>query len=252
MKISIITVCYNSEKYIRSAIESVLSQTYSDIEYIIVDGKSNDNTICIIKEYEQSFNGRMQWISEPDNGIYDAMNKGISMATGEIVGILNSDDLLFDHTVLAQISATFETHPAAAGIYGDLLYVRQSDISRVVRRWQSLPYFDSFFENAHVPPHPALYLKKTVYEQCGCFNTSMKLAADYEFMLRAMKRYRVPTAYVPLTIVKMRLGGATNKNAINILAGNREIRCAWTLNGFRMPPYFFIYKLFNRLRQFFV
>src|SRR5690554_3132525 len=147
MTISIITVCYNSDKYIRTAFDAVLHQSYKDLEYIIVDGASTDGTVSIIKEYEPLFNGRMKWISEPDMGLYDAMNKGIKMATGEVVGILNSDDLYLDNNVLGSVMSAFAKDPRLDMVYGDLLYVKQDDVAKIVRKWISTPYYKGFFEH---------------------------------------------------------------------------------------------------------
>jgi len=247
MKVSIITVVYNNEKTVESAIRSVLSQTYSDIEYIIIDGNSKDGTVGIIRKYEDRIS---KFVSENDKGIYDAMNKGVSMATGEVVGILNSDDLYTDENVIQDIINQFIKRPDLALVYGDLVYVAAEDTDKIVRKWQAGNYYSQFFENGNVPPHPALFVKKEVYETCGLFNLEYKLAADYDFMLRAFKKFGERSTHISRLMVKMRLGGATNQSFKNILAGNKEILASWKLNGLKAPIKLMPLRLFKRLIQF--
>ena len=211
MKISIITVCYNADRTIREAIESVLSQSYKDIEYIIIDGNSTDNTLNIINEYKDRIT---VIVSEPDKGIYDAMNKGIKKATGEVIGILNSDDIYQDTEVLKDVMSIF-LRSSVDILYGDLVYVRSNETDIIVRKLKSDPYYKNFFENGIVPPHPALFIKSNVYKQAGYFDLQYKLAADYEFMLRIFKKNTFESIYLNRLMVKMRLGGATNKNLRN-------------------------------------
>lgn len=236
MKFSIITVCYNSEKYIGSAIESVLSQTYKDIEYIVVDGQSNDGTIEIVRSYEPQFGGRMRWISEPDKGIYDAMNKGIAMATGDVVGILNSDDFYADSQVLERVAQRFLQESIDA-VYGDLLYVRADNVDKVQRYWKSGNYQRNAFRWGWMPPHPTFFVKKNIYQKYGCFNTNFTSAADYELMLRVIHKEQIRLAYVPKILVKMRSGGESNQNMKSRVRGNNEDREAWKINN--LHPYFF-------------
>lgn len=252
MTISIITVCYNSDKYIRTAFDAVLYQSYADLEYIVVDGASMDSTVSIIKEYEPLFKGKMKWISEPDRGLYDAMNKGIKMATGEVVGILNSDDLYLNSKVLCSVMEVFANDPRLDMVYGDLLYVKQDDVDKIVRKWISTPYYKGFFEHGNVPPHPALFLRKQVYQNAGLFNLEYKLAADYEFMFRIFNKFQFKSFYLNSVLVKMRLGGATNKSFKNIFDGNREILQAWTDNGKKAPLTLMPRRVLKRLKQFLV
>ncbi len=247
MKISIITVVYNNVNTIRTAIESVLSQTYSNIEYIIVDGGSNDGTVEIINEYYDKIS---LFISEKDDGIYDAMNKGVTKATGDVIGILNSDDLYENNKILELIATQFIDYKELDILYGDLVYVSKNDISKVVRRWKSCDYDDTFFERGEVPPHPTLFLKKNIYEIAGSFNLEYKLAADYEFMIRIFKKYTFKSKYISQVFVKMRLGGATNKNLKNIYLGNLEILEAWRNNGLILPFLFFPKRFLKRVTQF--
>jgi glycosyltransferase involved in cell wall biosynthesis len=247
MKISIITVVFNNERTILDAMTSVLTQTYEDIEYIIIDGKSTDQTLSII----QSCSDRVsKVVSESDEGIYDAMNKGIAIATGEIVGILNSDDVYTDEHVLKKVMDKFKENDELEAVYGDLVYVEQNDLLATVRTWKSRPYYSRYFEDGHVPPHPSLFLKRSVYIKAGVFNLSLKLAADYEFMLRIFKKYDLKSTYLPGILVRMRLGGATNKNWKNIIAGNLEILKAWSLNDLNAPLFLMISRMKKKVAQF--
>jgi glycosyltransferase involved in cell wall biosynthesis len=221
MKFSLITVSYNSSQTIADTIESVLSQTYHEIEYIIVDGNSKDNTMEIVKLYEPLFNGRLRWISEPDNGLYDAMNKGIRMATGDIVGIINSDDLFCDSEAISKVVSVFKNDNVLDGVYADLYYVAQDDTNKVIRRWVTGSQ-KPFISGWH-PAHPTLYLKNDVYKKYGFFDLNFRLAADFEIMLRFLDNYKIKIAYLPESFVKMRLGGETNKSIQNIY--NQNIEC---------------------------
>ncbi|GGI28225.1 glycosyltransferase family 2 protein [Pedobacter mendelii] len=246
MKISIVTVVFNNEATISTAIDSVLSQTYKDIEYIVIDGKSTDGTLQIITKYS-SFIAKI--ISEPDAGIYDAMNKGIELATGEVIGILNSDDVYADENVLSDVMKEFHEQSVDM-VYGDLVYVKNNDLNQIVRVWKSENYYDNFFEDGHVPPHPSLFIRKKVYDQVGRFNQTMRLAADYEFMLRLFKLHTFKSKYINRLFVKMRLGGATNGSLKNIINGNREILSAWQINKLKAPLLLMPKRIYKRLTQF--
>lgn len=248
MKFSIITVCYNSSATIRNAIESVLTQTYRDIEYIIVDGASTDGTLDIIKEYEPSFNGRMHWISERDRGLYDAMNKGFAMATGDVIGLINSDDLFCDIDAIEMVVKKFKEDSSLDCVYADLYYVAKDNIYKIVRKWKSGEK-RSFSKGWH-PAHPTFYVKKAVYDRCGLFDLDFKLAADFELMLRLIEKERISIAYLPVPIVRMRLGGATSKNLTNIKRGNIECIRAFKKNGIAVSAFYPIYRLFPKLKQF--
>ena len=247
MKISLITVAYNSAKTIADTINSVRAQSYPDIEYVIIDGASSDETLQLINS--SNYPG-IVLISEPDKGIYDAMNKGVEIATGEVVGILNSDDVYQDSEVIKDVMTYFISDPDLDILYGDLVYVKSDDLSKVVRKWKSRSTYPNFFEHANVPPHPTLFLKKQVYTQVGRFDLRYKLAADYEFMLRVFKKFNFKSRYVPRLMVKMILGGATNKNLKNILNGNKEIILAWRHNGFRVPVFLMPLRFIKRIIQF--
>lgn len=247
MKISIITVVYNNEKTIKDAIESVLGQTYKNIEYVIIDGGSKDNTVNLINEYKDKLG---YFISEKDSGLYDAMNKGIKACTGDVIGILNSDDLYQDSKVIFDVMQQFCIDPELDILYGDLVYVKSEDTSKVVRNWKSKSYYDKFFENANVPPHPSLFVRSKVYKESGLFDVQYKLAADYELMLRMFKKHYFKSKYINRLIIKMRLGGATNQSFTNIVNQNKEILKAWKNNGLQAPFYLMPLRIFKRLIQF--
>jgi len=248
MKISIVTVSYNSAETIESTIKSVLSQKISDLEYIIIDGGSTDNTLSIIESFKDKIT---VVVSEPDKGIYDAMNKGLIRATGEIIGVLNSDDIYADENVLQDVMSEFSTGQHLDILFGDLVYVQKYNTDKIIRKWRSRAYFNNFFETGNVPPHPSLFLRSIVYKQAGLFDLQYNLAADYEFMLRIFKRYPFKSKYIKRLIVKMRLGGATNKSIKNIFNGNKEILQAWKNNGLKAPLTLMPLRIIKRIIQFF-
>jgi glycosyltransferase involved in cell wall biosynthesis len=248
MKISIITVAYNSSLTIKDTFNSVLAQTYPDIEYIVVDGNSQDKTKDIIKTFEPLFVGRMKWISEPDKGLYDAMNKGIRMSTGEVIGIINSDDLFCDDRAIEKVIRVFEQNKSLDSVYADLYYVAQNDTNKIVRHW--LTGSQRKFKYGWHPAHPTFYVRREVYEKYGLFNLDFKLAADFEIMLRFLEKYKIATLYLREPLVKMRLGGETNKSYKNIFNQNVECVRAFVQNDLRvnriMYPFFrIIPKLFQ-------
>jgi glycosyltransferase involved in cell wall biosynthesis len=222
MKISIITICQNSEKTIRDTIESVLSQNYPSIEYIVVDGGSTDYTLELVKEHEPRFNGALKWISESDKGIYDALNKGISLASGDIIGILHSDDLFASESILEQIAFEFSKTPRVSGIYGDLKYVNKTNTKSVIRFWKSKPFKTKNLKYGWMPAHPTLFLKKEVYQKHGNYDSNFKIAADYDFMLRILNDQMLQFKYLPVVITYMRVGGNSNKSLINLFIKSKE------------------------------
>lgn len=248
MKVSLITVTYNSKKTIAHCLSSVKEQDYSNIEHIIIDGASNDGTCEIVKEL---ISDNMIFISEPDKGIYDAMNKGISLATGEIIGILNSDDFYYTQSIISKVVSAFISNKSLEVIYGDIIYVSQTNENRIVRKWISSSYYDNFFEDGNVPPHPSFFLKSTVYQKVGLFDLNYQFASDYDFMLRVLKRHKCKSLYINTIMVCMRLGGATNKSIANVLRGNREILNSWEKNGYKLSPFLFVKRFYKRLIQFF-
>lgn len=230
MKISIITAAFNSGSTIADTLKSVSAQTYQNIDHIIIDGASKDNTLVLVKEH----GARVSTIvSEPDRGIYDAYNKGIAMATGEIIGMLNSDDLYFSNDVIGRVMKEFE-NPEIDACYADLVYVDKDDTSKIVRYWKSAKFSKGDFLRGFVPAHPTLFLRREVYQKCGLFNPEYRLAADYEFMLRIFEKHGVSSTYIPELFVRMRTGGATGKNLANILKQNKEILKALHSCNFRV------------------
>lgn len=233
MKISIITVVYNGESTIKNCIESVLSQDFEAIEYIIVDGSSTDGTKDIVLSYGSRIS---KFMSEPDSGIYDAMNKGIRMATGDVVGILNADDFYAGTTIISDVAKAI-TESGADGCYGDLNYVDASDESIVKRNWVSGTYKTNSFLMGWMPPHPTFFVKKQCYNDFGDFRLDMGSAADYEIMLRMVLKNGIKITYLPKVLVKMRTGGVSNSSVMNRIAANKNDRRAWQINQLR--PWFF-------------
>jgi glycosyltransferase involved in cell wall biosynthesis len=248
MKISIITVVYNNEKTILDSINSVRNQTYKNIEHIFIDGGSLDNTLKIINE-NISCNSII--ISEKDDGLYHAMNKGIKVATGDIIGILNSDDVYDNFNVIEHIANHFISDSKLKILYGDLVYVKADDIDIQIRYWESKNITANYFENGYVPPHPTLFITKDVYNSVGLFDLNFKLAADYEFILRLFKKHSFKSLYLPLLIVRMRLGGVTNKKYFNIYKQNIEILNSWKVNKLEIPAFFIFKRFFIKIKQYF-
>jgi glycosyltransferase involved in cell wall biosynthesis len=217
--LSIVTCVRNSAGTIRDAVESVLNQSFRDFEYIIQDGGSTDGTLA----YLESLNDpRIRLRSEPDAGIYDGINKGIGRAEGETIGLLHADDMLASRDTFAQIIATMDESPAAGGCYGDLVYVRKSAPDQVVRYWRAGLYTPGRLRRGWMPPHPTVYLRRSVFEQFGTYDSTMRIAADYEAMLRLLLRNKVQLAYLPVVMVRMRLGGESNRSLSRIALKMRE------------------------------
>ncbi len=246
MKISIITVVLNGEQTITDTIESVLTQTYQNIEYIIIDGESNDQTLEIIKSYGNQIN---HWISEPDQGLYDAMNKGIHLATGDIVGILNSDDI-YAHQHIIEIVAKAFKQQQTDSLYGDIK-LTSKDLKKTIRFWRAGNFNKDSLKKGWHPPHPSFFVKRHVYQTYGQFNTDFKIAADYELMLRFLYRYEISSSYIPEIFVKQRVGGKSNKNIINICKANLECCKAFMINDLPFNPLLFFLKPLSKISQFF-
>lgn len=205
MTISIITATYNNENTIVSTIESVMNQTIKPLEHIIIDGQSTDNTIEKLSNYPH-----LKIISEPDNGIYDALNKGISIAQGDIIGILHGDDFYTDSFVLENVLQAFEKNQCDA-VYGNVVYVKKNNINKIVRKWNAGKYKQKKIKQGWMPPHPTLFVKKKIYEKFGNFDLNYSIASDYELMMRFLWKYNITLAYIPKTLVSMRTGGKSNK-----------------------------------------
>lgn len=245
MKVSIITVAYNAEKTIEDSIQSVLEQKYDNIEYIIIDGASTDRTLSIVKKYEDRIS---TIISEKDKGIYDAMNKGVKAATGDIIGILNSDDFYIDSNVITDIVNSF--NDSIDGVYADLVYVEGDDTSKIRRKWESGFYHHGAFKKGWMPPHPTFFVRSKVYSDFGHYALNLRSAADYEFMLRVIHKHRIKLNYLQRIIVKMRVGGESNASFKNRLNANKEDKIAWKMNGLQPGRFTFIRKPMSKLTQF--
>ena len=244
--VSIVTVVYNGSSTLAQTIESVLSQTYPHLEYIVVDGASRDNTVDIIRCYEGQI---AQWVSEPDQGIFDAMNKGLRLATGDIVGILNADDFYEDAHVIGKVVALFERERVEA-LYGDLFYVDADDPKKIIRYWKAESYRENAFRRGWMPPHPTFFVKRTVYQQYGLFNDCFRYSADYEMMLRLIYKHHIRMAYLPEVMVRMRIGGNSNQSWKSRLLANREDRLAWALNDLQPAFYTMWLKPLRKLYQY--
>lgn len=247
LKISVITPAFNSASTIADTIESVLGQTYTDFEHLIVDGGSSDGTVDIVRRYQSRYNGRLIFVSEPDNGIYDAMNKGLAMATGDVAGVLNSDDFYSDNSILATIAEAFDDDTDS--VFGDLKFVARENTAKVVRMWKGSPY-QSFRTGWH-PGHPTFYARKSLYSELGGFDTSFRIAADFELMLRFIEKHRIRTRYIDRCMVDMRIGGASTRNIDNIITGNREAIRAFAVNGIPVSVFYPLLRLAPKARHLF-
>ena len=247
MKVSIITVTYNSEKYLKDCIDSVIIQNYPDIEHIIVDGGSTDGTVDIIKSYGNKVS---QWLSEKDSGMYDALNKGMKMATGEIIGILNSDDMLYSPNGIREIVKSFKDNQVDS-VYGDLAYVEQEETRRVLRYWKGFQYKRLRFLFGWMPAHPTFYVRKEIIDQLGGYETHYFSACDYEFMLRYLYKHRISSYYLPKLVVKMRVGGASNVTMARRLRANRRDYLAMKINEIPLPLVVSVLKPLRKLPQFY-
>jgi len=246
VKITVITVSFNSAATIADTLRSVASQTHPNIEHLVIDGQSTDNTAQVV---EANWHANLLLSSEPDKGIYDAMNKGLSRATGDVVGFLNADDFYADADVVARVAKAFEDDPSVEVCFGDLLYISK-DKQSVFRYWKSQPFIKGSFARGWSPAHPTFYIRRSALARMGGFDLSYRLAADNEMMMRYLEKGRVSSVYIPQVQVHMRVGGETNRSLCNIFRGNKEIFRALQKNG---VPYslisFLLYKLVSRLRQ---
>ena len=250
MKISIVTATRNSGKTVEDTIKSVLAQTYKDYEYLIIDGVSKDDTLEIARRYEPLFEGRMKIFSEKDNGIYDAMNKGFQKASGDVLMLINSDDLFARPDAVELAVKEFEKHPEVDGVYADLYYVSQNNTDNIVRVWKTGKQRPMRY--GWLPAHPTFYIKRECYEKYGYFNLNYPLAADFELMLRFVERYGVKLTYLPEHLVKMRLGGATSKNLTNIYKQDVETIKAFKENGLPGGNIMYLFwRYLPKIKQFF-
>jgi glycosyltransferase involved in cell wall biosynthesis len=245
MKISVITVCFNSAKTIKDTLDSVNGQTHPNIEHIIVDGGSLDSTLSLVKAHGRRVT---RLVSERDRGIYDAMNKGLFLATGDVVGILNSDDCYGDTRVLEHVAATMQD-PSVDACFGDLELVNQRDINRVIRYWKPGPYIAGACAKGWMPPHPTFYVRRQAYERYGGFDLSFPMAADFEMSLRLLEVAKLNSTYIPEVLVRMRTGGASNRGFASIVRNNRETSKACIKHGLPGGILFLINRMLVKLPE---
>ena len=249
MKITLITVCLNSDKTIKETLKSVANQTYKNFEHIIVDGKSSDQTLPIINNYPHV----SKVLSERDDGVYHAMNKGINLASGDVVGFLNSDDIYASNDILKNVAYLFENNSSLDACYADLVYFNKIDTSKLVRYWKSNKFVKGSFSKGWSPPHPTFFVRRQVYERFGNFNLNYSISSDIELMMRLLEIHKINTMYIPQTWIKMRMGGLSNKNFKSILKLNKEIIYALKKHKlFKNYISYFAYKFLSRFKQFFI
>lgn len=249
MKISIITATYNSAKTLQTCMDSVLNQTYSNIEYIIIDGSSKDGTLDLVKSKAQN-HSNIVWVSEQDKGIYDALNKGILRATGDVIGFVHSDDFLADSTIVESIVNVFKSENVD-GVYGNLHYVKFDDVLSVVRNWTSQPFKMHLLNRGWMPAHPTLFLKSEIYKAHGSFNLDYRISADYDFILRIFSSAKYRFHFLPKTITKMRVGGESNRSLKNLVLKTTEDFNAIKSNGIRNPLVVIGIKNMSKIPQWF-
>jgi len=247
MKITIITVCFNSAETIADTLLSVAEQDYESVEHIVIDGGSHDATLSII---EQTPNRISHLISETDHGIYDAMNKGLNLATGDVIGFLNSDDVYAHRSILSTVMALLKDSQVDA-CYGDIIFVEAYNPDRVVRYWKAGLYASKRVAQGWMPPHPSFFAKQSAYALSGGFDPSYQLQGDYEMAIRLLEKQKISTIYLPETLVRMRMGGASNASIRNVIKGNIEAYRAARKHGLAITPWFILSKVFSRIPQFF-
>ncbi len=247
MKVSIVTATYNSARTISDTIKSVLGQTFQDIEYIVIDGNSTDMTVSVIKQYEPLFESRLKWLSEKDGGIYDAMNKGIRIATGDVVGILNSDDYFTSNDVIERMVAAFSDGVDA--VYGDVHFIHDGELDKVVRYYSSKPFRPFWLRFGFMPAHPSFYCKREVFEKAGLYKTDYLIGSDYEMMVRLFMVHKINAKYLPLDFVTMRIGGASTAGVRSRLQLIKDDVRGCRENGIYTNPLMismkFLYKVFE-------
>jgi glycosyltransferase involved in cell wall biosynthesis len=247
MKMTLLTASWNSAATIGDTLRSVAAQTYPQIEHIIIDGGSKDDTMAIVARDGVHV---ARAVSEQDKGIYDAYNKGIAMASHEIIGFINSDDFYCSDGVVAEVMAAFEADPALEAVHGDLVYVKQDDTTKIVRHWKSRDCTEKSLSRGFIPAHPTVFLRRSVYEKAGSFDLDYRLAADYEFLLRIFHTHKIKARYIPHIWVRMRAGGATGGNVSSIKLQNDEIRRAQAKHGVHYPSSkFYVWKVIDRTMQ---
>ncbi len=244
MKISIVTPTYNSAATVSDTLRGILAQTYADYEVIVVDGGSSDDTEKIVKGFKPEFGSRLIWVSGKDKGLYDAMNKGIALASGDLIGVLNSDDFYASPTVLETVAAKIK---GVGAVYGDLDFVDPDDTTRVVREWRGSQYRDGAFFSGWHPAHPTFYARREYFSRFGGFDISLNVSADFELMFRFLEKNRVPSRYIPKVMVKMRTGGESTGSLKKMVEGNRNVLKAFKKNGYKVPPFYLVKRLVPKL-----
>lgn len=246
MKISIVTTTYNRIGTLKDTIDSVLRQTYQNIEYIIIDGGSTDGSVDLIRSYEPLFKGRMKWVSQPDHGLYDGMNKGIRMASGDVIGILNSDDYFTADDIIEQVALHINGYDA---VYGDVHFIHPADPNHCIRYYSSRYFRRWQMRFGYMPAHPSFYAKKEVYDKYGCYSLEYQLAADFDLMVRLFCKHRIHAKYIHRDFVTMRIGGLSNRNLKNRLTLTLEDAIACRKHGvysnLLMSPIKYITKIFE-------
>ncbi|MEA4935062.1 MAG: glycosyltransferase family 2 protein [Paludibacter sp.] len=250
MKVSIITVSYNSAATIRDTFDSVLSQTYRDIEYIVVDGCSSDDTLNIVKEYAIKFNNSMRWVSEPDKGLYDAMNKGIQMATGDIIGFINSDDIYPRDNIISTIVECLLNNPEIESVYGDVKFVSAENSDKIVRYVRAKHFHPYRFRFGFMPPHPSFFTYHHIYKELGLFHENYIIAADYELLCRYLYKNNLRSKYLPLEIVRMKMGGKSTASLKSNYILNKEIVRACKENGIYTNMFLLSFKYIIKIFEF--
>ena len=245
MTFSIITACFNAAPTVADTLKSISSQSYQNIEHIIIDGASTDDTLKIVQQFPHV----SKIISEKDGGIYHAMNRGIGLCRGEVVGILNADDVYAHEDVISKVADLFKDASVDA-IYGDLVFVDQQHPDKITRTWKAGSYHFKQFYNGWMPPHPTFFVRRSLYQQYGKFNTTLTSAADYELMLRFLLKHKIKLAYLPETMVRMRQGGKSTASLKNRLIANKEDHLAWKINGLKPHPFTLILKPLRKIKQF--
>ena len=245
MKVSVITICYNAVSEIDETIRSVMVQDYQNIEHIVIDGGSTDGTQEKIKRYSECI---AHFVSEKDEGVYDAMNKGLRLATGEVVAFVNAGDMMATRNTVSYMVRAF-TEQDADAIYGDALMVDPNDITKVKRFWKGGEYNRANFKKGWMPPHLGTYIRKSAYNQHGLFNTDLKVSADYELMFRFLYKHKLRARYVPKVLVRFRLGGVSNRSLGHIWRANKEVYEAWKLNDEPVSPLIVLRKPLRKLGQ---
>lgn len=240
MKISIITATYNSGTTLRDTIESVMNQNYTDYEMLIIDGGSSDNTKEIVDKFIPRFQGRLKWFSGKDKGLYDAMNKGIERASGDVIGILNSDDFYANENVLNTIANGIKDVDA---VYGDLVFVNPENTDHIVRQWIGSQHQPGAFMRGWHPAHPTFYARKDLFDRLGRFDISFDVSADFELMFRFLEKGQAKSRYIPHTFVKMRIGGESTGSVKKIIQGNKNVLRAFSKNGYKVPHFYLIKRL---------